>query len=85
MKALRMIAACLVLAGVVVSQPARAIEAGDTTLLPMPSLLITAYQTKDAGKDLQYIELYNSGDEMVRLQDWTIRDVANNRTLQFTS
>lgn len=85
MKALRMIAACLVLVGVVVSQPARAIEAGNTTLLPMPSLLITAYQTKDAGKDLQYIELYNSGDEMAQLQDWTIRDVANNRTLQFTS
>ncbi len=85
MKALRIIAAWLALVGIVTSQPVQAIEAGDTTLLPLSPLLITAYQTKDTGKDLQYIELYNSGDEMVQVQDWTIRDVANNRTLEFAS
>lgn len=85
MKALRIVCAGLLLVGVMTGHQARAIEAGDTTLLPVAPLMITAYQTKDAGKDLQYIELYNSGDKMVRVQDWVIRDTANSRVLQFTS
>lgn len=85
MRVLRIVCVCMIWMGMMTGPHVQAIESGDTTLLPLPQLLATAYQTKDAGKDLQYVELYNAGNTMARLQDWTFHDAANNRDLQVTS
>ncbi len=57
----------------------------DTPLLPNAPLLITAYQTTAAYNDIRFIELYNSGDDLVDLSTWKIYDVANARYLQVSS
>lgn len=77
----RVVCAAILTVSLLTAQVAQAIETSETTLLPMPPLLITSYQTKDGGKDLQYVELYNSGKTMVRIEDWMVRDVANGRDL----
>lgn len=82
---LRVLYVLLIIAALITPQPARAIGTIDTTFLSYPPLLITAYQTTGDGKDLQYIELFNASNEMVAVQDWTLFDVENARTLKFTT
>ena len=55
----------------------------DTTLLPNAPVMITSYQTSLGNTDVRYIEIYNSGNELVNLSDWKVYDVANARSLSF--
>ena len=76
---------CLVIAVIassLLSHPAGAVEAGSTNFPPVAPLLVTAYTTSNGGKDIEYVEVYNTGKTLVRLQDWNIVDVQNARTLQ---
>jgi hypothetical protein len=67
------------------AQSAAAVESGETAFSPLPPLLITAYQTVSGGKDIAYVELYNTSKQMVQVGDWTIHDAANNRDLIVSS
>ncbi|MEO5949501.1 MAG: hypothetical protein ABIP74_03785 [Candidatus Saccharimonas sp.] len=57
----------------------------DTLLLPNAPLIITAYQTAAGNNDVRYVEIYNSGNELVDLSDWQVYDVANARVLTFST
>lgn len=61
------------------------LTASETNLLPNAPLLITSYQTNAAYNDVRFIELYNSGDDLVDLASWKVYDVANARYLQVST
>ena len=63
-----------------------AVTAGETSFLPTVPLLITAYKTNTSGKDISYVELYNSGDTLLTLEDFSIVDPDNGeRQLKISS
>jgi len=57
----------------------------DTVLLPNAPLMVTAYQTMTGNNDLRYLEIYNTSDTLVNLTDWEVYDVANARSLIFST
>ncbi len=58
---------------------------GPTVILPGAPLLITSYRTNNFGTDLDFLEIYNSGDTPVSLDDWAIVDTTNSRQLVLSS
>lgn len=76
----------VVIAGLVigiVSPVSALLETGTTSFLPTSPLLVTGYQTRSAGTGMNFVEVFNSSNALVRLQDWTLEDTANAQTLQF--
>ena len=73
------VAFCLLMS--MVSPAFAAMDTQETTFLPQSPLFITSYRTSGLGTNVDFIEIYNSGDEPVSLNDWSLIDVTNNRTL----
>lgn len=77
MKFARYCLSAIILIGFLLPQTSTAIDSGATSILPTIPLMITAYKTSMDGKDLDYLEVYNGGKTLARLQDWSILDIVN--------
>ena len=61
------------------------------TIVPTPTdipenapVMITSYQTRSQGAELEFLEIYNNDSAPIQLREWTITDTVNNRTLLFS-
>lgn len=78
--------AVVLLASVNLPATTSALTTGETSFPSTIPLLITAYKTSTTGKDISYVELYNSGDTLLKLEDFSTIDVDNGeRRLEISS
>ena len=78
--------ACIVVICISTStQHVFALSTSETTFPPNAPLVISAYQTINGGRDVGLVELYNDGDELIDVADWSVVDDTNKRVLQVSS